>query len=122
MLRRFTTAEQVAAEVLKCVVKVICTVRLRSWAIMKKRYKRPKGRPGKRENPSVSSVLSKPKIVAGSADVPGHTIITKELVGLGSGNCGIERNREGTHMDLKTLLDTPHGTGQETQGEHFGGF
>src|ERR1700719_938530 len=63
------------------------------------------GRTGKRENPSVSSVLSKPKIAAGSADLPGYTII--ELAELGSGNCGIERNREGAHMDLKTLLDTP---------------
>ncbi len=33
--------------------------------------------------------------------------MTKSLVGLGGGNCGIERSRAKAHMDLKTLLNTP---------------
>jgi hypothetical protein len=56
---------------------------------------------------------------AGSADVPRHAIIAKDLVGLGSGNCGIERNREGAHMDLKTLLDTPPWDWPEDAGRTF---
>src|ERR1700686_512062 len=73
------------------------------------------GRTGKRENPSVSSVLSKPKIGAGSADVPGCTEI--DFVQLGGGSGGRERETNLRLSPCPPPLTTPG-----VPAGQFGGF